>query len=485
MIDDPKIFDTLGQHPNFFDPVKQINDANGAELFQRSVAMNHLSQVLNQILYLTSMVECPAGLLDPEIVSSSDKSRQPGIGTATTAAATFTTATAAPFKRKTTATSSGDRLHPHHTRRPLPPKFNEGDTGTKAESNGDNNKNNDKEKIQTKKHDTDSDNDDDNPQITKHNNNSNSNSNSNDKLWHIVNTTNSKGVVAVISILSAMSQLVDETPPVPGPRRYGNSACREWHAKLEANIDKLLTQHFIDAKLYTGSSSANYIAEIKHYLLNAFGSKVRLDYGTGHELSFLAFVGALWMSDVLQKMDGIKFLVIFAKYYDLVRKLILQYTLEPAGSHGVWGLDDHFHLSYLIGVSQLVDLKEFEENIAVATTAATKTKSNHSKQPSRIIPSPQSVINREVVDHFKLKNLYFNSIAFIYKVKHGPFWETSPILYDISGVKSWKKILVGLQKMYKVEVLGKFPVVQHFYFGGVFYPWIDATSGKPLPTSIS
>jgi serine/threonine-protein phosphatase 2A activator len=34
--------------------------------------------------------------------------------------------------------------------------------------------------------------------------------------------------------------------------------------------------------------------ELRAYFLGSFGSATRLDYGTGHELSFLAFLGCLW-----------------------------------------------------------------------------------------------------------------------------------------------------------------------------------------------
>ena len=52
-------------------------------------------------------------------------------------------------------------------------------------------------------------------------------------------------------------------------------------------------------------------------------------------------------------------------------------------------------------------------------------------------------------------------------MKKGPFAEHSPMLYDISAVPLWSKVNVGLHKMYAAEVMGKFPVVQHFLFGSL------------------
>jgi serine/threonine-protein phosphatase 2A activator len=44
------------------------------------------------------------------------------------------------------------------------------------------------------------------------------------------------------------------------------------------------------------------------------------------------------------------------------------------------------------------------------------------------------------------------------------------VLFEISGVQMWSKVNSGMVKMYKAEVLNKFPVVQHLLFGSLL-PW--------------
>ena len=123
-----------------------------------------------------------------------------------------------------------------------------------------------------------------------------------------------------------------------------------------------------------------------------------------------------------------------------MRKIQRTYGLEPAGSHGVWSLDDYQFLPFYFGSSQLLD----HPNI-----------------------KPRSIRSFDILDTFASEYLYIDAIRFIHQVKTGPFAEHSPILNDIANVPTWSKVNLGLMKMYQVEVIGKFPIMQHFYFGSL------------------
>lgn len=74
----------------------------------------------------------------------------------------------------------------------------------------------------------------------------------------------------------------------------------------------------------------------------------------------------------------------------------------------------------------------------------------------------------EVVNSFSQDYMFLSCIKYINQVKSGPFAEHSNQLWSISGVPTWTKINAGLIKMYKAEVLSKFPLVQHIVFGSLF-----------------
>lgn len=181
------------------------------------------------------------------------------------------------------------------------------------------------------------------------------------------------------------------------------------------------------------------IKELGIYFLHSLGSRERLDYGSGHELNFVMWLFCLYKINILEEDDDRTVVCgIFVKYLEVVRELQYTYWLEPAGSQGVWGLDDYQFLPFLWGSSQLCGHPYIK---------------------------PRSICSKELVDSYANEYLYINCIHFIYQVKSGSFFEHSPLLYDISGVKNWEKVNEGMIKMFKSEILGKLPIMKHFIFG--------------------
>ncbi|KAK4795602.1 hypothetical protein SAY86_027928 [Trapa natans] len=242
----------------------------------------------------------------------------------------------------------------------------------------------------------------------------------------------SVAVNSILSILETLVRWMDEIPPAPQSSRYGNVAYRAWHERLLEQSESLMLTFLPD---HLKSSAV----EIVPYFTDSFGNSSRIDFGTGHETNFAAWLYCLARMGIIREEDYQAVVArIFVKYLELMRKLQLVYCLEPAGSHGVWGLDDYHFLPFIFGSSQLIDHKHMK---------------------------PKSIHNEDILENLSNEYMYLSSIAFIRKVKKGLFAEHSPLLDDISGVPNWKKVNSGLLKMYKAEVLEKVPIMQHFLFG--------------------
>eukprot|EP00118_Oscarella_pearsei_P003888 m.16168 g.16168 ORF g.16168 m.16168 type:complete len:310 (+) comp26765_c0_seq1:478-1407(+) len=251
----------------------------------------------------------------------------------------------------------------------------------------------------------------------------------------------SEAIRQLVDLLNQLDSWIDEIPPIDQPQRFGNKAFRTWQEKLEKNapsmIGPLLPDKFKDAN-----------KEVAVYLSGGFGNATRIDYGTGHEMSFAAFLCCLCKLRALQEADFVAVVfVVFSKYLDVTRKLQLTYKMEPAGSQGVWGLDDFQFLPYIWGSSQLIGQLSIE---------------------------PMSFPDQRVAAENTHDYMFFGCIDFIHKMKTGPFGEHSNVLWGISSVTTWTKVNSGLIKMYKAEILKKFPIIQHFVFGTLL-PFTPAT----------
>lgn len=249
-------------------------------------------------------------------------------------------------------------------------------------------------------------------------------------------------------LLKRIRELIMEVPPlVMQNQRYGNKAFRTLIDKMQVELegDSELTEY------------------LRTLFLNSWGNCTRIDYGTGHELFFIIFVMVAidyrckqqQNHDMYTCSDSFFALIavdiIGREYVELVKLVLDRYSLEPAGSHGVWGLDDYQFYPFLMGSAQLIG---HEDDVV---------------SPSQSIE--ETVLKNEVLTS---EYLYLGGLKNVQVLKTRgnatlKFAHHSPLLYDISGIASWQRIHDGLKRMYLKEVLSKFPVIQHLLFDEQYF----------------
>lgn len=294
--------------------------------------------------------------------------------------------------------------------------------------------------------------------------------------------------------LQEMFRWVDDFPPETASGnassiRFGNPAFRSWHDRLVERSDAIITT-ILKARnnqdltpelaCQQGKDAASgllqpkgdsSVRQVSPYLHDSFGHSIRLDYGTGHESSFLVFLLILSKVKCIGDEPALSLvtlravtLSIFDQYLKVTRRLQTDYRLEPAGSHGVWGLDDYHCLPFYFGACQL---KGAGDSI------------------SQELLEPKCATDEHTIREYGDVYMYMGCIRYIRELKKGvPFFESSPMLYDISQtLPSWDRVARGLIRLYQGEVLDKRVVVQHFVFSKLFpCTWSPSRSERKAPT---
>jgi serine/threonine-protein phosphatase 2A activator len=135
--------------------------------------------------------------------------------------------------------------------------------------------------------------------------------------------------------------ILEKFPPSKIRGRYGNPEYRKLFDYIENN---LTTLHSTMLNIKIGDDEninqemLVLVQELNSYFINSIGNRVRIDYGSGHELSFLCWMLCLSKDNIfLNENDRLDLVIqVFPSYLILMRKIQTIYQLEPAGSRGIY-----------------------------------------------------------------------------------------------------------------------------------------------------
>ena len=81
----------------------------------------------------------------------------------------------------------------------------------------------------------------------------------------------------------------------------------------------------------------------------------------------------------------------------------------------------------------------------------------------------KAIFNEETVKELSQDYMYMRMLRNIYEVKSFGLVTNSPFISEIhmKPEMTWEKINNGMVRHFSNEILGKWPVIQHFWFGNL------------------
>ncbi|KAM8718976.1 hypothetical protein ACLKA7_011644 [Drosophila subpalustris] len=223
---------------------------------------------------------------------------------------------------------------------------------------------------------------------------------------------------------------IDSIESTNSLRHKCHRAFRHWLLQVQEKVFSILEQQV--------KPHCKHINELAQYLTRAFGSLKNYDYGPGNELMFLFYLCGLFKSGILQGADTVAAaLLLFQRYLDLVRRIILFYRLS-AHKYDSNIIDNRNILPYLWGCAQLCQEAPFTP--------------------------PQWEIPDIMVTH-RQDYMLLSSLEYLQKtMQDAPLGVHSYQLWCVLSLSNWPDAYSGLMRTFLKNVLNDFYIVQDLIF---------------------
>ncbi|GAA5874021.1 hypothetical protein JCM16303_002665 [Sporobolomyces ruberrimus] len=146
--------------------------------------------------------------------------------------------------------------------------------------------------------------------------------------------SNNVAINQLLTFLSAVSSCVTSAPPSSPPFTPSENfkSFRSRLSQLSTSLHIQLLPSLLRADVI--------LPELDFHLNRSFGSTSRMDYGTGHELSFILYLLILRLTGILSQSSSRSIVTkILSKYWEVSKEVRDKFGLVQAGRRGGWKKD--------------------------------------------------------------------------------------------------------------------------------------------------